>query len=212
MKQSTTTKASPSKIKVLFVDDEKALRDWIHQHFANHEDLEFVTAADGQEAIELFKTHEFEVILLDHRLPGMDGIEVLKYIKEHKTPGEVIMLSAYGTISYAVEAMKIGAFDYIPKPFYASTLIEKIKSARQYANSQQQPDNNPTIDEMAREFQLTSQEQRVIELLFQGLRNQRIGEELHISEHTVKSHLRGIFRKMDVNSRAELLARFLQNS
>ena len=198
-----------TKTKILFVDDEQALRQWITDHFKDHPELEFLTTEDGPKALQVLEQHSFDVILLDHRLPGMDGIEVLKEIKQKDFPGEVIMVSAYGTISYAVEAMKIGAFDYITKPFYPSTLIEKIKSAHAYSKQQRGGAQGSSFDQLAQEYHLTVQERRVTELVLEGLRNQQIGAQLNISEHTVKSHMRGIFRKLEVKSRAEMLARYL---
>lgn len=213
MNTRTDKKITPTgnKISVLFVDDEQALRQWVIDHFKDHAEIKFQTASDGVEALECCKQNQFDVILLDHRLPGIDGIEVLKQIKQNDYPGEVIMVSAYGTISYAVEAMKIGAFDYLTKPFYPSALIEKIKSAHTYAGQKKESGEHTNIEHLAEEHSLTVQERRVTELVFQGLRNQQIGEQLNISEHTVKSHMRGIFRKFGIKSRAELLAKYLTN-
>ena len=206
---SKITNSDTTKITILFVDDEQALRQWITDHFKDHPELEFLTAEDGPKALQSLEQHSFDVILLDHRLPGMDGIEVLKEIKHKNFPGEVIMVSAYGTISYAVEAMKIGAFDYISKPFYPSTLIEKIKSAHAYSRQQKDNSQSSGFAHQVEEHHLTVQERRVAERVLEGLRNQQIGSQLNISEHTVKSHMRGIFRKLEVKSRAELLARYL---
>ncbi len=101
---------------VLIVDDEKNIRLTLCQALEILS-IETDTAADGEEALSKLKKKEFGLILLDLRMPGMDGIEVLRRVREIRPDIRVIIITAYGTIESAVEAMKLGAVDFIQKPF-----------------------------------------------------------------------------------------------
>ncbi len=108
--------------KVLIVDDEESMRHMLSV-MLEHEGYSVETAADGKEALEKARKEEFNFILCDIRMPKMDGIEMLKHHQEEGLSSTVIMMSAYGTIDTAVEAMKFGAYDYISKPFKADEVI-----------------------------------------------------------------------------------------
>jgi DNA-binding response OmpR family regulator len=111
---------------VLIVDDEKNIRLTLSQAL---EVLEVVTdtAANGEEALAKLKGKEFSLILLDLKMPGMDGIEVLRRVREIRPDIGIIILTAYGTVESAVEGMKLGAADFIQKPF-APGEIRKLVS------------------------------------------------------------------------------------
>ncbi len=101
---------------ILIVDDEKNIRLTLSQALEAPE-VEADTAANGEEALAKLKAKEFDLILLDLKMPGMDGMEVLRRVREFRPDIRVIILTAYGTIESAVEAMKLGAVDFIQKPF-----------------------------------------------------------------------------------------------
>ncbi len=101
---------------VLIVDDEKNIRLTLSQALQILQ-LETDTAANGEEALTKLKEKEFGLILLDLKMPGMDGMEVLHRVREFRPDIRVIILTAYGTVESAVEAMKLGAVDFIQKPF-----------------------------------------------------------------------------------------------
>ncbi len=101
---------------VLIVDDEKNIRLTLSQALEALE-VETDTAANGEEALAKLKEKEFGLILLDLKMPGMDGMEVLRRVREIRPDIRVIIITAYGTIESAVEAMKLGAVDFIQKPF-----------------------------------------------------------------------------------------------
>ncbi len=106
----------PEKPKILIVDDELIMRDsltaWLEE-----DNFEPITAESGMQAVELLEKSKPDVILLDIKMPGMDGITLLKKIKEKYEDIPVIMITAYATVDSAVESMKQGAYDYIMKPF-----------------------------------------------------------------------------------------------
>jgi len=110
---------------VLIVDDEKNIRLTLSQALEVLE-VETDTAANGEEALAKLKGKEFSLILLDLKMPGMDGMEVLRRVREIRPDIRVIILTAYGTVESAVEAMKLGAADFIQKPFAPEEIRELV--------------------------------------------------------------------------------------
>jgi len=104
------------ELKILVVDDERGLRETLKIYF-RRQDIYCDTCASVFEALKRIEEETFDIYILDLRLPDGDGIQILKRIKEINPAGVVIMLTAYGTIEIAVEAMKLGAYDFISKPF-----------------------------------------------------------------------------------------------
>lgn len=104
------------KNKVLVVDDEKNIRITVAQSLEKI-DLETNSAVSGEEALKKLKENGYNLILLDLKLPGMDGMEVLRQIRGFNSTTKILIITAYGTIENAVEAMKLGAVDFIQKPF-----------------------------------------------------------------------------------------------
>ena len=103
-------------MKVLIIEDEKLIR-WSLRERLGEEGYEISEAATGYEALDTLKDCEYDLVLLDYRLPERDGLEILKDIAQDYPDTLVIMMTAYSTVDSAVEAMKLGAFDYINKPF-----------------------------------------------------------------------------------------------
>lgn len=117
--------------RILVVDDDKLMREFLDEtlHRSNYSvDL----ASTGDEAFKKIQSKEYDVILSDIRMPKMSGMELLKAVKENSPQSKVMLMTAYGTIENAVEAMKLGAFDYITKPFSADDIELKIKRAIEY--------------------------------------------------------------------------------
>jgi two-component system response regulator HydG len=116
---------------ILIVDDEKSHRLMLRAHL-EEEGFQIVEASDGHEAVDLVNERLFDLVLMDIRMPSMDGIEALKRIKEATAATPVIMMTAYGSINSAVEALKAGATDYLTKPLDMDELIFKAKKALHY--------------------------------------------------------------------------------
>lgn len=115
------------KIKpVLIVDDEKNIRLTL-SHTLDSIGMSTQTAVDGKEALERLATGNFGMVLLDLKMPGMDGMEVLRRVKELYPRIRVIIISAHGTIESAVEAMKLGAIDFIQKPFSPAEIRDLVQ-------------------------------------------------------------------------------------
>ena len=115
-------------IKVLLVDDEVKLLESVSQRLSLR-DFEVTTAPDGKKAIKAAKGDKFDVAIVDLRMPGMDGKEVLKTLKKRHKWLEVIILTGYGSVDSAAECTKLGAFGYLEKPCDFDKLIDVLKQA-----------------------------------------------------------------------------------
>lgn len=102
--------------KILLVDDDKSIRVTIGQAL-EASGFQVVAAVDGEHALAKFRADVFDLVLLDMKMPGVDGMEVLRRVKSDRPAQPVIMITGYGTVETAVEALKMGAVDYIQKPF-----------------------------------------------------------------------------------------------
>jgi DNA-binding NtrC family response regulator len=103
-------------MKIIIADDDKNLRKVLANELFE-EGFNVAEADDGIKAVGLIEKNEYDVLLLDLNMPGLGGLDVLEKIKELEIPVEVIILTAHATVSTAVEAMKMGAYDYLTKPF-----------------------------------------------------------------------------------------------
>jgi len=114
---------------VLLVDDEEPFVKTLSKRLSKR-DLHVIAAFSGQEALDKLETQDnIEVVILDVKMPGMDGIETLTEIKKRYPLVEVVMLTAHATVDSAIEGMKLGAFDYLMKPCDLDLLISKVKEA-----------------------------------------------------------------------------------
>lgn len=114
--------------RILVVDDDSLMRDFLKETL-ERSGYSVDLASTGEEALESIQEKDYEIILSDIRMPSMSGMEVLRMTKEYLPDAEVIMMTAYGTVENAVEAMKLGAFDYVMKPFSADAIELKLKRA-----------------------------------------------------------------------------------
>ncbi len=114
------------QFRILVVDDERILRDSLTAWLDDEEGFAVETAESGQEALRKLTEQPFQLMLLDIKMPGMNGVEVLKKTKDILPDLQVVMMTAYATVETAVEAMKIGALDYLTKPFDPERLIPKV--------------------------------------------------------------------------------------
>ena len=111
--------------RILVVDDEKNIRLTLTQAL-ECEEWQTDTAVNGEDALQKLEESEFDLMLLDLKMPGMDGMEVLRHVAEDRPEVRVVIITAYGTIESAVDAMKLGAVDYLQKPFAAKEIREVV--------------------------------------------------------------------------------------
>ncbi len=114
------------KNKILVVDDEEALRTVLSAELEGEGYL-VNTAADGDEAIKIIGTQQFHLILLDIKMPNVDGFEVLKFVKQHQPATKVIMLTGFADLKNAIESKKLGAEDFVSKPYDLVDLLTTVE-------------------------------------------------------------------------------------
>ncbi|MGI6656255.1 MAG: response regulator [Desulfobulbus sp.] len=122
-------------LRVLIVDDEEDFRQTIVKRL-NARKIQASGAGSGPEALELVKGADFDVIVLDVKMPGMDGLETLRHIKQMKPEIEVVMLTGHASVEFGMKGMQLGAFDYIMKPAPLNELLDTINLA--YAKKTQE--------------------------------------------------------------------------
>jgi len=183
---------------VAVVDDQRDVRTTVGRGLERHgvRVHPFMSGADLLEALEYLRP---DCILLDIRMPGMDGLETLKAIPQHLRYIPVIFFTSHGDIQLAVEAMKCGAADFIEKPGTFATIVQKIESA--LATSRPRVEKSHSARQ-ARDLieGLTRRENEVIRLACAGLRNKDIAEKLSIGVRTVEFHRQQAIHKLGEHS------------
>ncbi len=216
-----TAKETQEKVKILVVDDHTLVREGTSRMLELTPDFQVVgTAAAAREALDMIKTLQPEIVLMDIKMPGINGIDACRLIKQDWPDVEVIILSMYDEDEYVVEAVKAGATGYLLKDSSQEDLVRAIKIVhsggsliqpglarkvlKEFA-SLARADNSPTLrPQPLRE--LSDREIQVLQYVADGRSNKEIADKLLISEKTVKAHLRSIFRKLEVGDRAQAVA------
>ena len=198
--------------KVLVIDDNpKFLEDSLPLY-----GYEVEVAKDGLKAMKtLSKKNDFDIVLLDVMMPNMNGWDVLKEIRENENTKmlPIIMTTAISEEQKIVKGLKMGADDYIVKPFVLSTLLARIEAVIRRSTWNKNDSSQIDIKKVKSvNNDITPKESVVLELLTKGLNNKEIADELNITEVTVKTHLRNIYKKFNVNSRTQLVLMAMQLS
>jgi NarL family two-component system response regulator YdfI len=203
---------SAGMIRVLIADDHLVVREGLHTILEVSGDIEPVgEAADGAEAVRRVGELSPDVVLMDLRMPGMDGIEAIKQIKASYQAVEIVILTTYDDDEYIVQGLRAGARGYLLKDTGRQALFETIRAAARGESLLP----SAVVDKVVARLStprpvpsgsLSEREQEVIALLAQGASNKEISLRLQITERTVKAHVTSIFNKLGVNSRAEAVA------
>jgi len=183
--------------KILVVDDDKQMRLDLSE-ILTMEGYDVDSAGSGEEALELVKRNDYDIVISDLKMPGMNGMELLAHIKKLKPETRVIMITAYATIESAVEAMRRGASDYISKPFKINEIEVAVRRALEEAkfreNLRKAPESEAKLQIQPMIESLSSPIRRgVIERLLAAKRSSfmNLVEKLNIEDHEKLSfHLR----------------------
>jgi DNA-binding NtrC family response regulator len=138
-----------SKIKLLIVDDEEKFLESIAKRLEMR-DFDVRTATRGEQAIEIAREEKFDLALLDLKMPGMDGKQVLEILKKEHKHIEVIILTGHGSVDSAVDCTKLGAFGYLPKPYELEKLLETLQRAFQVRMEKKFDQDQARMDKLAK--------------------------------------------------------------
>ncbi len=192
-----------SKNQTIFIiDDDASVCDGLRWLFESiHLNVETFTSASS--FLENMQKKQ-GCLIVDVRLPGMSGLELLEHLKLEKSSLPVIVMTGYGDISMAVRAMKAGAVDFLLKPFNNQCLLETVQK---YLN--QSDSTSSQVCAQERIELLSKREQEIIELIMEGNLNKEIAFSLSISISTVEAHRANIMKKMRAKNVAQLIKMYL---
>ena len=190
-------------VRVLVVDDEEIVREsltgWLRK-----DGYTVQSAHDGRAALDAVAANRFSIVLLDLKMPGMDGLAVIREAKRYKADLPVIIITGHGDVSLAVEAMKLGAVDFLEKPFDDDLLLAAVRAAlNRDSDAGKRKAELAGIQEKLAE--LSNRERQVLEGLVAGKANKVIAFDLDISPRTVEIYRANLMTKMAANSLSDLV-------
>ncbi len=204
-------------VKVLIADDQTLFREGIKDVLTGEKWISVVgEAADGEEAVALAKKLKPDVVLMDIKLPKMDGITATKNIKKTEPNINILMLSSFEDEAHVMDAVQAGANGYLSKMLPAAELVNSIRTFTTEGLPQQMmgkllqglrkmgEPNAPT------QAMLTKTEVKVLDMLGSGLSNKELAMELNCSVKTIKNHLNSAFHKLGVTSRTEAVVKAIK--
>lgn len=209
-----------SNIKVMIADDHMMIREGIRQILEFDGEIKVVAeAGDGEECLRMLKNNKPDVLLLDINMPNKNGIEVLQEIRNKKIPVKVLILTVHNEVDYLIKAVDIGVDGYLLKNSGSAELIKGINAVLN-GESYIQPDLIPMLnarlisknDSQEKIENLTKRELEVLRLVAIGMFNKEIGEQMNISERTVKNHISSIFKKINVADRTQAAVFAIKNN
>ena len=224
------------KIRIVVADDHPIFRDGLCRLLALEEDFEVVAqASDGRQVLEILQQLEPDILLLDLKMPGLDGLATLQRLQAARNKTRVIVLTASDDKNEFVQAMKLGTSGIVLKQTATELLIKSIRKVhageiwldshttaaviRQFvANEEAPPPPPPPPPPQASQGRererspLSQREREIVALVAQGFKNKEMAEKMFISEQTVKNHLHNIFDKLGVSDRLELALYAIHNN
>ena len=193
--------SAPKPIRIALVDDHPILRQGIAALISDQPDLQLVgQASNGLEAIEQFRLHRPDVMLMDLQMPGMNGIDAMSAIRGEFPDARFVVLTTYTGDVQIVRALKAGARAYLLKSLLHRELLETIRSVHA-GNKRIPPEIAAELADHAADDQLTAREIEVLRLIASGNANKIVADHLSITEETVKAHVKSILSKLDANDR-----------
>jgi two-component system response regulator FixJ len=191
------------KGKVYVIDDDEAMRDSL-QFLLGAADFDVTLFESAQAFLEAVGTLPFGCIVSDVRMPGIDGIELLRRLQAQNSRLPVIIMTGHGDVPLAVEAMKLGAVDFLEKPFDDGALIGMVEASLKRAEPEAKAEAI-TREVAERVATLSPRERQVMDGLVAGLSNKAIAREYDISPRTIEVYRANVMTKMQAGSLSELV-------
>jgi DNA-binding NarL/FixJ family response regulator len=192
---------TPKPIRIALVDDHPLLRQGIAALLADQSDMKLLAqASTGLEAVEQFRIHQPDVMLMDLQMPGMNGIDAMIAIRGEFPDARFIVLTTYTGDVQIVRALKAGARAYLLKSLLHRELLDTIRAV--HAGQKRIPaEVAAELADHAADDSLTPREIEVLRLIAAGNANKLVADQLSITEETVKAHVKNILSKLDANDR-----------
>ncbi len=206
------------QIKLMIVDDHTVVRDGLASILERQEDFQVVgQASNGLEAVERVPALQPDVILMDLRMPELDGVEAMRRISGERPETRFLVLTTYDSDEYIFDAIEAGAKGYLLKDTSPEDLFEAVRAVHRGESGIEPGVAARVLDRFAQlsreEAQaplLSERELEVLQLMAKGSANKEIAAGLSISDSTVKTHVANIFQKLDVRGRTEAVTHALQ--
>ena len=210
--------AGDVKIRIVIADDHPIFRDGLRKLLALEDDFEVVAEArDGKEVLEVLELLEPDILLLDLKMPGLDGLSALQRLQNSRIKTKVIVLTASEDKNQFVQAMKFGTSGIVLKQTATELLIKSIRKVHageiwldSHTTAAVMRQFSAPVEPLAPGMRdrerspLSQREREIVSLVAQGFKNKEMAEKMFISEQTVKNHLHNIFDKLGVSDRLEL--------
>jgi two-component system response regulator FixJ len=193
----------PNNGNVYVIDDDEAMRDSL-DFLLGSANFNVTLFESAQHFLDAVSGVAFGCVVSDVRMPGIDGIELLKRLKASHSALPIVIMTGHGDVPLAVQAMKLGAADFLEKPFEDDHLVGMIETALRQAESSAQSDS-VTADIAVRVATLSPRERQVMDGLIAGLSNKLIAKEYDISPRTIEVYRANVMTKMEAGSLSELV-------
>jgi two-component system, LuxR family, response regulator FixJ len=193
----------PVRRKVYVIDDDEAMRDSL-KFLLDSANFDVTLFEAAVSFLDVLPKLEFGCVVSDVRMPGLDGMELLKRMKAGHSSFPIVIMTGHGDVPLAVEAMKLGAVDFLEKPFEDDRLIGMIEAALRQAEPAAKSEA-VTLDIAARIATLSPRERQVMDGLVAGLSNKLIARDYDISPRTIEVYRANVMTKMQANSLSELV-------
>jgi two-component system response regulator FixJ len=191
-------------LHIAIIDDDAAVLDSLRLYFARQA-VDTSCFASAPEFLTGTKEGQrFDCIVSDVRMPGMSGLDLVQHLKSVGLSAPVILITGHGDVDMAVAAIKVGAFDFIEKPFDESRLLASIRNALDQT-AQSDVDAADVAELQSRFNTLSTRQRQVMELAAAGLSNKEIGSQLKISPKTVENHRAWVMERIGARNIAELV-------
>ena len=194
---------SSKKIKIMVVDDHMLIRMGLVTASKVERDIVVVAEVeDGEATLENYRKHRPDVVIMDLRLPGMDGIETIKSLRQEFAEAKILVLSTYGLEEDIYRAVQAGASGYLLKDMPLKRIVEAIRIIHSGENYFPEEISSRIASRLSRPV-LTARELDVLQMVAKGRSNREIGDDLGIVEGTVKAHITNIFAKLRAVDRTQ---------